>query len=243
MKKKVLVSALTMAMVLDSSFSTFAAGSIDDMTKAAAGQDVVGDSTVQEPVIDVDVPTDANFAINPFGVVYTDTSVTPSVTSDAVIYSPVRQIQSNSNVDIAVNVSELKAESSTVTMASKDITAKDTAKSVFLYMDMVVSGEGVLADQYDSRSSNQLVIPQVGGSDSKAKPASKSNAALLKANDDTNANDDSFALFKISGSAVANPTKTNSDKTITNDPWSTSDAVKVTIKFTFTPQPKNANAN
>lgn len=232
MKKKLLVCTLAMAIVLGSSFSTFAAGTINTPELAASGASVEGDASIKTPTIDITVPTELDFTINPYKLTFEPDPVgAAGVTSDAVIYCAEQEIVSNSDVDVAVNVTDLKAElGEGISMATKAIDAKTTTKSIYLTMD--VSAAGVAA--------TPIVIPgATTDAMSKLKAAEKSAVVTMKANDTSSASDDTKAVVTLSGGVVANPTKTDSTtKKQVSDPWKSTDTVKVSVKFTFTPQVK-----
>lgn len=229
MKKKVFACTLVMATILGSSLTAFAADTtISDMAGAGEGAELTGTSTVKLPTISVTVPTSADITINPFQMEFetdeTEADGSTKKKSTAAIYSATQEISSDSDVDIVVNVENLLATPSDgITLTAKAVTTG--TKQLYLSLDVTD----------DANKVTSVVIPGAASDPTKSKPAAKTGLATLKANKNGDADDDTKATFKITGSAVANPTKTV-DRVVSADPWTSSDKVDIAMKFTFTPQ-------
>lgn len=233
MKKKVVALLLSATMVMGMAMSV-GASSITDMEGAGSGSEVTGDSTMNLPIINIDVPTTANIVLNPFQLTYTSDDLDGTAVEDnAQVISAEQEIKSNSNVDIAVNIEDLKATPSDgVTIATKSVAdGKTTTKSAFLYLE-VVGSDAEFGETYASTNASQVIVPlAVDGKIG----TTKSAIVTLAKNDTEETDDDTSAKFKICGDLVANPTVTE-NKVVTAAPWTESDTISVAFKFTFTPQ-------
>lgn len=135
---------------------------------------------------------------------------------------------------IAVNVTDLTAKDVTdgILILTTALTDKVTTTSAFLYLEVVEDDKEFTA--YSSKNANQVVIPYVKADDTMTKKGAKDAVVVLGAK--TADGDAPKAQFAINGTMVANPTFVNEDKTVSPDPWETTDTLKVSFKFTFTPQ-------
>lgn len=222
MKKRLLALVLAGIMTLGASMTVFA----DTITDSATGVDVSGASTVNTPTIKVTVPTSINIALNPFQIAYTfQNDDTDTVYKNQVVSIPV-EISSESNVALAVNVSELIAyptdNDSEAVISSKPVAGgKVTTKSVYLYLE-VVKGAAATA-----KFSGAGLVP---ASTKTVTEGTKQDAVItLDAGTDAAP---SKATFKVGGDMVANPVDTDGN----SDPWTSDDKVTISFKFTFTPQ-------
>ena len=240
MKKKVFALLLAATMTLGASMTVFAADetTISDTTGLAADTEVTVDTEVKVPTIEVVVPTSSTIVINPFSLSYE--SQDKSITGNSQIISAEQTIQNKSDVALAVNVASLTAAPTTDgTTAPKIVTTaptKSTGKEIFLYLE-VTSGE--FTNKYDSKNASELVATALDTT-GKTKAASKENIITIpKKVDDSTA---STAKFKFGGSVVTNPVIVDStSKTTTQNPWTDSDTITVSLKFTFTPQAEATN--
>ncbi len=233
MKKRLLALTLATTLALGSTMMVSAADTeISDATAAAAGQEVEGSSTVTVPTIKVTVPTTADFVINPYQLSYNE----DGLTGNSQIISAEQTITNESSVAVAVNVSELTAKgvSDGITIVTTAPTAKTTDKAAFLYLEVTdkVDGEGkgTFETGY-KKAENQVVIPLAVEADAankvkEVKAASKDAIVTLAKGSETATK----ANYKIGGSVVANPTAEGTT------PWTSTDAIGVSFKFTFTPQ-------
>lgn len=221
MKKKVLSMILATTMLLGATLAVNAA-ELTDSTAAANGQEVTGSSTIELPIIKVTVPTTADIIINPYQM---SVEASDGVTYSNQIISVEQEIKNESNVAIAVNVSDLttKDVSEGITITTSAISEKTTTKSALLYLE-VIDGASTFADGYN-KLDNQVAIPNSG---EKVKAASK-DAIIVLADGSTTA---TTAKFKIGGNVVANPV----DSDGVAAPWTTTDNIGISFKFTFTPQ-------
>lgn len=232
-RRKLMAAALATTLVLSSSVLAFADDqNITDIAGLATGKEITGTSTVNSPTINVTVPASADIIINPFKMEYTNDSITTPNKSQVI--SAEQSIKNESDVAVAVNVAELKAEPSEgVTLATTSTSGgKVTAKTAFMYLE-VVDKNATFAEKYDAKAATQMAIPGIAASDTKTKAASKTNIITLGKKADATAE----AKFKIGGDVVANPTKIDtSSKATIDDPWTSSDTISVKLKLTFTPQ-------
>jgi hypothetical protein len=225
MKKKILSAILALTMVMGISVASFAEdATLSGSEAATGGQAVTVSSTTTTPTIKVVVPTTAAIIINPFQLeVDIDGAGSGQEKSTDQIISPVYTIKSESNVDIAVNVSTFKVEkktgSSDIAFVSKSAKSA-TAKSAYIYL--------FVADEITSSTATTtptLVATAAG--------ASKNAVATIVKGGDAEA--PKKVQFKLCGDVNANPTKTE-NKVTTADPWKDADGVTIDLKFTFTPQ-------
>lgn len=232
MKRKLLALTLAITTLMSTSMMV-SAGSLENSASLSTGQEVTGESTVGLPTIKVTVPTTADIVINPYKINYNDADA--GITGNSQIVSAEQEISNESDVAVAVNVSDLQvtniSEGITITTAS---TAKETSKAAFLYLEVIDAMESgaAFADAFNAKSTQQLAIPYIASGDTKTKKASKDAIVTLKAGNET----PQKAKFKIGGDVVANPVTTNSDKTTTQTPWTEDDSIQIGFKFTFTPQ-------
>lgn len=129
-RRKLMAAALATTLVLSSSVLAFADDqNITDIAGLATGKEITGTSTVNSPNIKVTVPTSADIIINPFKMEYTSASITTPNKSQVI--SAEQSIKNESDVAVAVNVAELKAEPSEgVTLATTSTSGgKVTAKT------------------------------------------------------------------------------------------------------------------
>lgn len=231
MKKRILSILLVSTMILGASL-TVSAAELNDMEGAGSGQEITGSSTMKLPTIKITVPTTANIVINPFQMEYD----ADDITGNSQIISAEQEIKNESDVAVAVNVSELTTTGVTegITIATADITSKNTDKAAFLYLE-VIDGAAQFSPKY-AKTSSQVIIPNAvdGG---KIKPGSANAIVTLEAGAEVA----KTAKFKIGGSVVANPVSVEDGETVAN-PWTDGDAIGVSFKFTFSPQiVQNAN--
>lgn len=239
MKKKVLSFILASAMLVGSAL-TVCAEDITDSATAAEGTEITGSSTVNLPTIQITVPTTADIIINPYQMTYKDDDT--GIEASSQIISAEQKIESLSDVAVAVNVKELTTTNVTdgITIESAALTSKIVAKSAFLYLEVVnanADGTYTFADTYNKSAATQVIIPNSEATDSKGKEiakASKDSIVVLAAAADENT--PSTAAFKINGNVVANPVKTDGTGEEVGDPWTASDSIGISFKFTFSPQ-------
>lgn len=225
MKRKLLALTLAMTTLVGSTMMASAA-EISDAEGAAAGQEVTGESEITLPEIKVTVPTTADIVINPFQLSYDSGD---GVTGSSQIISVEQEIKNESNVAVAVNVSDLQVTDASegISIVTTALTSKNTEKAAFLYLE-VTDGDKC-ADAY-SKAANQIAIPKPDGA--KVVAASKEAIVTLAAGDEAA----TTAKFKIGGNVVANPVKVNENKTTESAPWVNTDSIELGFKFTFTPQ-------
>ena len=234
MKKKLIALVLAGAMTFGASMTAFAAEGdttvVDNDTTAEA--EVTGEATVKTPVIKVSVPTEMTIVLNPYQLAYEvkegegdDAKVV--ATYKTQIVSIPQEIKSESDVALAVNVSQLKATPESGVEVLPKAVGKATNKAVYLYLEVVKGA----ADK--AKFTGSGLVPTTDGA---SKNAVITLDAATKGTD--GAAVPSVASFKVGGDMVVNPVKANTDTTKepVSDPWTDSDTVTVSFKFTFTPQ-------
>lgn len=221
MKRKLLALTLAMTTLVGSTMMVSAAD-ITDAEGAATGQEITGESEMSLPVIKVTVPTTADIVINPFQLSYDK----DGVTGNSQIISAEQEITNESNVAVAVNVSDLQVKNASegITITTSAINAKTTNKAALLYLE-VIDATGTFGTGFDAKSTSQVAIPKPEG---KVIAASKAAIVTLKAGNETATK----AKFKIGGNVVANPV----DGEGVSTPWVDEDSIELGFKFTFTPQ-------
>jgi hypothetical protein len=214
---------MAVVMALSMSVTTFA----DDNTTTISGNgkfsgSVTATGTTNVPVIAVTVPSTAAFVINPYGIPYNIQVSTDSLTEisgdeddpDLSIVSPEYTIKSTSNIGLNVDV-KLQAtipSGSKISLASKDLTGRETSKSAFIYFEIKEQSDS-FKDSYD-KSNNQIVLSK--------RATTRKSVCFIPAGTESSPSE---AECKFFGSVVANP------KTA----WTENDKVTATIVFTFTP--------
>jgi len=235
MTKKIISAVLAAAMTVTSFSMVMAVPNVTDMAGAADGKEVSGTAIVNLPEIKITVPTTAALVVNPFKMTYTND--TTHVSGSDQIVSVKQDIESESNVALAVNVSALKAtpaEGSGITIMT-GTAAKATAKSAYVALAIGdASGTDALKTTYadiQDQAKNKKAVLVAAKND--AAGASLANAYVIPAK----TTEAQKASFILTGDVNANPTKKDTDgKTVIADPWKSTDTIAVGFKFTFTPQ-------
>jgi hypothetical protein len=211
---------MAVVMALSMSVTAYA----DDNTTTISGNGkfssgaINGTGKTDVPIIKVTVPNAATFAINPYNIqVSTDSLTETSGDSDdpsLSIVSPTYTIQSTSGIGLNVDVT-LQAtipSGSKLSLASKDLTGKETSKSAFIYLEIKEQGDS-FKDSYD-KSNNQIVLSK--------RAATKKSVCFIPAGTESSPSE---AEFKFFGSVVEYP----------RTAWTENDKVTAIIKFKFTP--------
>lgn len=246
MKKKLLTLILASTMLVGATL-TVNAEEIADSAAAAEGSEITGSSTVNLPTIKITVPTTADIIINPYQMTYEDEDA--GITGNSQIISAEQEIESLSNVAVAVNVKDLTTTGVTdgINIETAALTNKVVTKSAFLYLEVVnaeENGSYAFADAYNKSSTSQIIIPNSEALDAKGKEieaASKDAIVVLAASDETTP---TTAAFKINGSVVANPVVVDEETDEkTAAPWTDADSIGISFKFTFSPQVVETTTN
>jgi len=232
-KKRIIATLLTVALTVGSSVGTMAA--ITDMAGAGTGQEITGTSTVKTPTIKITVPTTAAIVINPFQLKHTIDDVEYT---DQIISVP-QDIDNESDVAVKINIEGFLAKPTNDGITIMSATAaKATAKSAYLAL-AVADKDGdnklpaSLTDIQAAAKAKKAALVVAQKDDGKNKGGALVGAWELAAPAE---GEKESASFKIVGDVNANPTKVNSDKTVSADPWLSTDTIPVSFKFTFTPQ-------
>lgn len=220
MKKKILSAILAMTMVMGLSISAHATtvGNAQGNTAPATGVSLSAESTTKLPVIKITVPTAAPIVINPYKLKYSNAEAGITNATDMVV-SVKKELINESDVPVAVNVSDLKATPAAgkdITIMSKTATAA-TKKSAYIYLAI---GEDVdVAKKFTTLAATN---PTTGD-------GAKKDAIYTLPVGDTTA---TKCQFIVRGDVNPNPVDANGAA----DPWTAEDKVTVSYKFTFTPQ-------
>ncbi len=217
MKKKLLALALAGVMTFGASLTAFAADATVDNTTTSEAE-ITGTGSMNLPTIKVTVPTSFNVVLNPFQIAYTVDDV---VYKTQIVTVP-QLIANESDVAVAVNVSEFKATpEGDAKLAAKSV-GKLTDKSVYLYLEIVNSASD---NAGEAKFTGSGLVPTTDGDGAK-----KDAVITLAAKSDTVPK--TYAAFKLGGDMVVNPV--NADGAA--DPWVAADKIGVSFKLTFTPQ-------
>jgi hypothetical protein len=233
MKKKILSAILAMTMVMGLSISAFAEP-LTTFSGLATGSEIDGTGAANVPVIKVTVPTALFIAVNPYEI---PVSFDPDGNGEAAavdktdqIISAVQEIKSESQVPIAVNIDKFKAEKKA---GSSDIaivtSSAKKAKLKSAYVTITIGKNVLSTDAADKKLNKTLAAKDTDTG------ASLASAYIIPAGTkvgDTNAYSAQTCNFIIGGDVNANPVNASG----VSDPWATTDGIKVTVKFTFTPQ-------
>ncbi len=215
MKRKVLLCALLAALVLLCSTRPAAALLSNE-------RDTVITADIRMPIISVTVPSSAEVYINPFQL---PVEIGGEDQRDQIICTPA-VIASASDIPLKVSVTVTGAvkEGSDMTLAASPTYGTGTAKSAFVYFEMVQSNSEDIesarwASAYDS-SKHVPVVPNVPqtGTDLLTLPPMTKDGEIANGG---------YAPFRLTGDAVRKPTAE----------WTEKDGINVTIAFTFTPVP------
>lgn len=164
------------------------------------------------PEISVTVPQTGAAFINPYQM---DVTINATET-DAQIISTPAAIENESEVPLQVTVTvtgQLKEES-TMRFSSAPTNGIGTAKSAFLYFEIVPANSAnsaVWADEYDDA---KHLLVRVGS-------RTKRNMVILSQSD----KDGCFGAFRLTGDCTKNP----------RVPWNEKDGLDVEITFSFKP--------
>lgn len=118
MKKKIISLCLSLGLVLGASTVAFAA----ETTK-----EVTGTGSVTEAIIDVEIPTEFEFQIDPFNIANNGKVVTSAIT-----------IENKSNVPVEIEMSKLKGTPAGNVKLVNAISAESTDLDAFLWVGTVV---------------------------------------------------------------------------------------------------------
>ena len=234
----------------------------------SANRATVVDGQYVEAVIDVVLPTTAQAFINPYALPVqldklnaestapdaTDSSrpgftATDSSIKDQQIVTEPMFIINKSEVNLAVTAkvsATMGNASSTMQFVGEALDEEDNKKDIFAYLQMKVAEDlnaeatagamvkafaGWTDNTYDE--SKDVIVSVKGGTLSEDAP--NPYMAILRAGEASGssleATNGSMAMFRITGQVVADP----------KDPWDkTTDTFKITIAFTFKPDPNKA---
>jgi hypothetical protein len=220
MKKKILSLALASAMALSLSTTAFAADtttiSSPEPSDGSYGASVEVTSDIKTPTISITVPGSTTVGLNPYKLEY---EIDSAKYTDQI--ASVEQTITNASdvpVTVGATVSAKLGDNSTASLATKAVSATETKKSIFTYLEVKEKAkeddEAAFASSYATSNTNQVVFA--------AKETTKTGLATLTADGGAAC----YAGFKVFGSMTATPTVA----------WNSNDTVAFTIKFTFNPQ-------
>lgn len=229
--KKLLSSLLAISMLASMSLSSFAADAPQDPSSSAVtddgagsltdtGHTVTSDGTVKVPAVKVKLPSSkADILLNPYSVTV-DTNITDQVISAGY------EIENLSLTDVNVFVKDAVATSadpSKLVVSTKEPTAKDTAKNVYLVLrsaDAKANVPDLATEKVTAATATKAGDVVIGGTSLKA-PVLLTQ--LAKSTDNGNSGGKCYA--KILGKMASAPT----------DPYTTDDKVTVTTTYVIKP--------
>lgn len=213
MKRKGMLCAILALVLLLSAQPTAAASN---------HRSTIINATCRLPVIRVFIPSSGTVYLNPYKL-----SVSINGQSeDRQIVSSRGRVYSKSDIplDMDVTVTGAVKSGSTMTLASSPTGEADTTKSAFVFFEIhqVDDPDFDLVDwdtEYDA--AKHIVVTD-------GVPITKKSIMTLPAMTmDKEVAPGGYALFRLSGDAVRQPT----------DAWTSNDGLTVTVAFTFTPIP------
>lgn len=230
--KKLLSSLLAISMLASMSLSSFAANEAPQDPNSSAvtddgagsltdtGHTVTSDGTVKVPAVKVKLPSSkADILLNPYSVTV-DTNITDQVISAGY------EIENLSLTDVNVFVKDAVATSadpSKLVVSTKEPTAKDTAKNVYLVLrsaDAKANVPDLATEKVTAATATKAGDVVIGGTSLKA-PVLLTQ--LAKSTDNGNSGGKCYA--KILGKMASAPT----------DPYTTDDKVTVTTTYVIKP--------
>lgn len=211
MKKKIISLCLSLGLVLGASTVAFAA----ETTK-----EVTGTGSVTEAIIDVEIPTEFEFQIDPFNIANNGKVVTSAIT-----------IENKSNVPVEIQMSKLKGTVAGSAKLVNAIEAESSTLDAFLWI-------GNVTPTFD-KSSGDIISVKPGATYSEAKNSKQvvtteessetiSMGSLLQATYE----DGSYTATNAKGKmylGVMGDVNTVAD-------WSEADSIQVTATFTVVPK-------
>lgn len=212
MRKRLFCAVLALFMLL----------SVQPTAAASNHRSTIINATCRLPVIRVFIPSSGTVYLNPYKL-----SVSINGQSeDRQIVSSRGRVYSKSDIplDMDVTVTGAVKSGSTMTLASSPTGGSGSAKSAFVYFEIhqVDDPDYDLVDwdaEYDA--AKHIVVTD-------GVPITKKSIMTLPAMTmDKEVAPGGYALFRLSGDAVRQPT----------DAWTSNDGLTVTVAFTFTPIP------
>lgn len=217
--KKLIASTMACALAISLAAPAFAA----DTTVSTPGEDgtysakteVAG--TTEAPTISITVPQSGAVVVNPYKMTVKVDEQTNS--TDQIISAP-QYITNGSDVPISVSatVTGTVSDNSGIVFATSTLKGNETTKSIFMYLEIAktsaVATPPSWAAAYDAKANNLAVV--VG-----SKGTTKKDMVVMDATGGENA----FAAFRLAGAVATNPAKA----------WTSTDAVTVSIAYTFAP--------
>lgn len=196
--------------------------SVQPAAAAPNQRSTVINATCRLPVIRITLPPSGSVYINPFQLPVTINGRN----EEQQIVSSRGRIASKSDIPLNVDVTVTGAvkSGSTMTLASSPTGGSGSAKSAFVYFEIhqVDDPDYDLVDwdaEYDA--AKHIVVTD-------GVPITKKSIMTLPAMTmDKEVAPGGYALFRLSGDAVRQPT----------DAWTSNDGLTVTVAFTFTPIP------
>lgn len=210
-RKKLLCAILALVLLISAQPAAMATGNV---------RSTIIRSTCRLPIIRVTVPTSSSVYFNPLGFpVYIG-----GEESDKQIISTPAVIANESEVPLEVNVSVTGKvrTGSTMTLTSAPTGGAGTEKSAFVYFEIKqTNSDDPETVQWDPSYDAAKHIAVTTG-----EPVTRQNIMTLPARTlDGEVAENGYAVFRLTGDAVKNPTNA----------WSTRDGVAVSVAFTFTP--------
>ncbi len=206
MTKKIISTLIALSCVASIGATVFAEdpAATEQEVTAAGETSITGDITVNVPTISVTLPTSNAIIINPYRLEVGDDADTNA------IVSPEYTITNASDCPVAIDITASATTEGELELASKPLTAKDTDKIAFMYLETTATSDTYAEGGYNAESAAQLVLG--------TKAVTKESMLKLDAEDGT-------GYYKILGDAVSAP----------ETPWAAADKATATITFKVTP--------
>ena len=263
MNKKILASVMAFSLLIP---NTVFADTVS-YNEAVEGVTISGDSVVEEPVINVDVPTSDDIVINPYMIGFKADKDTVSANGkhNPIVSNP-HTLTNNGNTPIAISIEAFKVSGGAanedtgvfpVTVIAGSA-AKAKAKSINIYAAFAMSDKTTEIKAADLEAyaygkldvaKKKLVKKVVATQDKKA--VKKAGSAKYEEDALDGATGKAVvtidptksAYYQILGDVNPNPTKSYKDstgkKTITeNDPWTQADQDSVKVSYKLKLEPQ-----
>jgi hypothetical protein len=240
MNKKFIASVLTISMLMGLSVPAMAGseGSID-WDDGKISFEISGNSIVKEPTIELNLPTNDQFVLNPFRI---DAQVLEQSVSGQVV-GAVHELHNSGNVDVKIEVTSFVATPNQgynadkkgfpIAIATSPVKAKDWAKSKTAYICLQMSNDKKVVDADDVPTRGVAKAVCSFDKNNKAIDAAKKGGKLVGTNAMTIKQGEE-GFYRIKGNVNENP-KQLGGKADDHDVWKGTDEIAISYKLVFTP--------
>jgi hypothetical protein len=264
MNKKILASVMAFSLLIP---NTVFADTVS-YNEAIQGVTISGDSVVEEPIINVDVPTSDDIVINPYMIAFEADKDTVSANGkhNAIVSNP-HTLTNNGNTPIAVSIEAFKVSGGDDVDEEKGAfpvtviagsAAKAKAKSINIYAAFAMSTTDTAITKADletyaygnlDAAKKKLVKKVVATQDKKFTKKTSGGTTTYDTADLDGATGKAVvtieptkeAYYQILGDVNPNPsyTKKEGTKTVTvNDPWTQADQDAVKVSYKLKLEPQ-----